>query len=796
MHKKGFLLIFGVLAFFLALWGCQARSENFDQKLKRADFCAQKGIGHIEKAIGMYESLRAQSLSRDQRNALQLKLGNLYMRTGRYDKAIDSFKVLDGIEARKLLAAAYFKNAQYADALALFELIGQLPDDEYLYYFAQAAEKVNLYDKAVALYAAIQAQSLRYDKAQERLEAINLSEDVLDGGQIKTLLERTPRQEDYPEAGAVILLADEEFEVFEDNTSEYRFHSKVKIFNDRGKKSFSEITIGYDSTYEEVELEYARTIRPDGSVVYVGDKNIRDVSLYLNYPLYSNARVRIISMPEVADGVIIEYKAKKIRKQMVNKKDFIANYGVQEGEPIHEALFTVMLPEKRAMQYRVINEAYNTFDAQLSPQKTQTSDKKLYRWHFKGIPEIIPEPAMSPVSRVNPIIMMSSFSQWQDVYEWWHPLYQDKTAIDEAIRNKIQELTASANTFPEKVRALYNFCAQDIRYVAVEYGQAGYEPHQAADIFKNKYGDCKDQAILLVGMLRSIGASAYPVLISTYDRINLQPEFPSIAFNHCIAVVEIEGEWIFMDPTGETVSFGDLPAMDQDRDVFVILDNQYRIMRTPLFDAEHNASKKNTDLIINDDETITVTRRILVNGMHAQGQRQWLRSTKPELIEEVLRASAHALAPGAELKEYDIKNQDDLNKDVEITYSFDAPEFLTRAGSFRLLPQLGSFDVSAVAKQQRRYPIEYPILKESIVTTRIHYPANLRLQYLPEDLEFDCEWFRFENRYVSEGNTISFYSDFHAKKNNIPQSDYGVYKALLEGISRKVNQRIILEENN
>ena len=51
-------------------------------------------------------------------------------------------------------------------------------------------------------------------------------------------------------------------------------------------------------------LAKARSFLMKGEVVLVGDKHIRDVSQYLEYPLYSNARVRIVSMPEVAWGGI------------------------------------------------------------------------------------------------------------------------------------------------------------------------------------------------------------------------------------------------------------------------------------------------------------------------------------------------------------------------------------------------------------------------------------------------------------------------------------------------------------
>src|SRR5437899_895658 len=43
-----------------------------------------------------------------------------------------------------------------------------------------------------------------------------------------------------------------------------------------------------------------------------------------------------------------------------------------------------------------------------------------------------------------------------------------------------------------KIRALAAFVQKDIRYVAIEIGIGGYQPHSAQDIFANRYGDCKD----------------------------------------------------------------------------------------------------------------------------------------------------------------------------------------------------------------------------------------------------------------------------------------------------------------
>ena len=775
----------------LLLLGCAQLTEK--DKLKRADFYASQGQQYIQTSINLYKELIKEEPQPHLKENLKMKLGSLYLEIGRYEEAIEYFLDAKSQEAKKKLAIAYFKNLQQSDALAQFQRLGKLKDNEYLYYYGQALEKHNLYDKALEIYSQIPKQASNYAKASARIKAINLSEDTLSAQHINEILKNAPSQRDYPEAGVSILLVEESFEVFEDNTAEYDMHFMVKIFNERGKKEFSEIHIGYDSTFEEVKLDYARTIKPDGTVVYVGDKNIRDVSIYLNYPLYSNARARIISMPEITEGAIIEYRAKVFHKQLVNKKDFILNYRSQESEPIKVAKFSVKIPKDRYFNYKVINSKYNTFFAKLDPEITIVDNKKVYSWYIENIPEILPEPDMPPISRINPIIMMSTFSQWGDVYGWWYELYEDKIKINNDIQEKINELVEDKETQLDKLKAIYNFCAQDIRYVAVEYGQAGYEPHEAKDIFKNKYGDCKDQAILLIAMLRSIGIKAYPVLIGTYGHISLNRDFPSITFNHCIAVVDLQGEWVFMDPTGQTVSFGDLPSMDQDRLVFLILDDGYKIILTPTYQAQNNSSQINMQIKIEEDGSIYAKRKVDTDGVFEHGQRYWLQFTKPKLIKETLEGTANSIAPGARLINYKIENAENLDRDIVLEYEFQAPEFLAKADRSRLLPQFGSIGIASIVKEERIYPIEHPVFLETTTTIEIELSKNLSLQYLPEDIHINAKWFDFENIYTKENRIITFYGRYRLKEKIVPQDEYKEYKDLVEDIARKINQRIILK---
>jgi len=140
------------------------------------------------------------------------------------------------------------------------------------------------------------------------------------------------------------------------------------------------------------------------------------------------------------------------------------------------------------------------------------------------------------------VILVSSFPDWRAFNKWWWGLTKDRIRADQAIRKKVADLTRNQKTPEEKAMAIYYDVASKIRYMGREYGEGGFRPHYANEVFANKYGDCKDQAILLVTMLREAGLSAYPVLIGTQGGMwDLQEPIPMSHFNHVIALAEIEG---------------------------------------------------------------------------------------------------------------------------------------------------------------------------------------------------------------------------------------------------------------
>lgn len=776
-----------VLFLFICLSACTQKNNQ-----SQAVDYAQRSREYYLQAASEYQRLIKNSRNQSE---LYFQLGRLYYEHAEFEQAIGAFKKTRDPQALKFTGISYYRLGNFTDALEAFDKYSG-NEEEALYYYALTCEKLNLFDKALGIYAKIK-NGVFQNKAAKRISEIEKRP-----GQphIKTLspqtynvLKNAPPASAYPQAGALILSCDETVEITGDYKEIAELHYIIKILNERGKEDFSEAHIDYDSTYEKLELEYARTIKPDGSVVDIGARHMRDVSKYLNYPLYSNARVFIISFPEISEGAVIEYKARIHRSQLVNQRDFSLYYPLQAAEPVIAASFRVIVPEATKLNLKVLNSRYNSFSASLQPQVTKIEKAVLYQWQFKDIPQIIPEPSMPPLSEINTSVAISTFDNWSQIYKWWYAMAKDKILPDEPIKDKIHQLCKGAGSDEDKARAIYNFCAQNIRYVAVEYGDAGYQPHPARDIFRNKYGDCKDQAVLLVTMLKEAGLVSWPVLIPTRDNYNLDKDFASLPFNHCIAAVLLNDKIIFLDPTAETCSFGDLPSADQGRNVLICKDDGYSIEATPVYDSRHNLNRQSLDIEINNQEGIRAEKSVFTYGTYDQLQRYWLLYTPPELIKQTLQEKIQDISIGAQLTGYKIDNLKDLNREVVLKYSLVGPEYFTDAGILRIMPQLAGVDTSLVAKDKRVYPVDLGTPDAREINLNIRLPENFVVKYMPGDVVEDSPWLSYSAEYRYNGKILSFKQRTELKNSTISQQEYSVFKGFFEGLAKKLKQRVILE---
>src|SRR4029077_13901441 len=96
-----------------------------------------------------------------------------------------------------------------------------------------------------------------------------------------------------------------------------------------------------------------------------------------------------------------------------------------------------------------------------------------------------------------------------------------------------------------------------------------FQPHAAADVLHNEYGDCKDKHTLLASLLEASGYHASSVLINSERKIDPDVPAPS-QFDHVFTMVPLGKDEIFMDSTTEVAPFRLLSAVLRKKQALII----------------------------------------------------------------------------------------------------------------------------------------------------------------------------------------------------------------------------------
>ena len=181
-------------------------------------------------------------------------------------------------------------------------------------------------------------------------------------------------------------------------------------------------------------------------------------------------------------------------------------------------------------------------------------------------------------------------------------------------------------------------------------------------------------------------------------------------------------------------------------------------------------------------------------GIYNQGQRYWLLYSPPELVAQALKEKVQEVSIGAKLGKYHISNLSNLDFPVGLEYEFSGPEYFTQAGNLRVLPQLANLDNSLVAKEQRKFALDFNVPDIKEIVTEIGLPGNFSVKYLPETIVEESPWLKFKAEYSHKDGKIFFHQSAEIKKTLIQPEEYAQFKEFYEKLAKQVKQRVILEK--
>jgi len=593
-------------------------------------------------------------------------------------------------------------------------------------------------------------------------------------------LAETPTAADYPNLPAVILLDDGRLEVFNNlGYSTMTHRTVIKILNRSGLR-FANITIPYASESEVTSIQ-ARTIDSTGKITVLDPKNIFDVNLYPEFMLYSDVRAKIFTLPAVEVGCVIEYTFTK----RFSSRSYWTAWAFQQEIPTRHSRFSLKIPAE--WEYRVQN-----YFIDITPRKESSSGSNAqhYVWEARNIPEYIIEPGMPPMSRVQQRIEFSPafVKSWKDIGSWYWQLANERMAPDASLKAFTETLLAGATTEREKLERIFNFVREKIRYVSVSIGIGSYQPHFAGEIFKNRYGDCKDMTTLIVALARAAEIAASPVLISTQYNGAVDTLLVSQAqFNHAIAVARpADGQPVWLDATDKHTPFGDLPWYDQDQLALVIYADSAAFARPPAQSAAANQIRRDWELSLSVTGDLSGAVKMQFTGAPAATQRRALELLHPKINEQRLATELAEDCPGAQLDSFKITNLADLHQTLQIDLYFNAPHFtaVTEAGLVLPAALFAQTDYSTFFPgASRQHPIQIRYLERKLDFFSLKLAPGLELATKPRNQFVQTDFGDYELHY-STGTTLEIFRRFQTKAREIFPPDYPGWKAFLEQVSR------------
>ncbi|MBR4945593.1 MAG: DUF3857 domain-containing protein [Kiritimatiellae bacterium] len=440
----------------------------------------------------------------------------------------------------------------------------------------------------------------------------------------------------------------------------------VKAFTEEGAKELHNIPLYYKKGFSEGEFQMAEIIRADGSVLpikvrdHVQDVSSNDGNDENIYDQNSRNLVLTVTQLEKDDTLHFVMARQTMRPRI---PDTFTDFDTFESTecPLPYASLTIVAPKELPLKsMAVLDEVPGTVT---TSRETLKDGRTLHRWIARNVPQTFKEENMPDESTQLQRVIVSTFSSWEELSKWYWGLCEPHFAMTPAIVEKVKELTQGKSK-EEQIAALFGFVAQEIRYMGIiaEDTAPGYEPHDVALTFDNRYGVCRDKGALLVAMLREAGFNSFPVLINAGSQRD--KEVPLPFFNHAIVAVDMGNfDYYLIDPTDDTAR-AEMPAYLSDCTYLVARPEGDTLRVTPVPSPEANRMEIVTDGTLETSGDLTLTATLQFNGVNDNAYRSLFIKSTPEILRARLDGMMKRVVPGAEL--------------VSFTYSPENPQDITQ----------------------------------------------------------------------------------------------------------------------
>lgn len=518
-----------------------------------------------------------------------------------------------------------------------------------------------------------------------------------------------------------------------------------------------------------------------------------------NGELAGDIRSKILRIPAATPGNIVGYEVEQEHRPYMSADQ----WDIQETVPVRETRYRLQLPPGWTYKTAWLNHA------ELAPTSTGANQ---WQWVLNDVKAIRLEDNMPPWRGVAAGMFVSlippngqaGMQSWNDIGVWYANLARERRDTSPELKRQVAELTADKPTLLAKMQALASFAQANIRYVAIEIGIGGFQPHPATYILKNRFGDCKDKATLLSVMLKEIGVESYYVIINTERGSVGAKTPPNLGFNHAILAIALPmglddatlmaqvthpkvGRILFFDPTDELTPFGRISGNLQSNFGLVVTPDGGDLVELPKLPTTLNTIERTADMTLDANGTLHGDINEVWSGDLAAMQRYAMRSATLETdwIKPVESALARSMTSFV-VEKATVGNLSVPNKPFEWHYTVQATGYAKVAGDLLLVrPRVLGTKARGLleTKEPREHPVEFERPERHKDVFEIALPAGFEVDELPAAVNVDNGFIAYQSKTEVVGRKLRFTRTFEVKELSVPVAEVEKLKKFYRTIS-------------
>ncbi|WP_257461423.1 DUF3857 domain-containing protein [Archangium lipolyticum] len=354
---------------------------------------------------------------------------------------------------------------------------------------------------------------------------------------------RRPLRAEDAVSGLHLLLSEEQVRVSPGLTE--RFHRQVRhVASSRGVEAGSKLEVTFSNAHERLRLHGVWRTR-DGvrtQILRAEDVKLLQQESGLDMGIYRDQRTALAFLQDVRAGDRLEEAYTVESAHPLFKGHHLDSLVLASEVPVAHLVHRLLAPAGLALHFKT----QGTQEAR--PVERDVGGLREYRWERKDVPAFEPEQGIPSDLAEWPHVQVSSFGSWAEVASWGLALMEGMPESPE-VKTRA-ESWRSLPTEEARFLAAVRFVQDEVRYLAIAIGPNTHQPHPPEQVLSQRFGDCKDKALLLTTLLRTLGIPAHVALVSAHRHGGVEHLLPSAwAFDHAIVRAQVAGRTEWVDAT-------------------------------------------------------------------------------------------------------------------------------------------------------------------------------------------------------------------------------------------------------